>query len=465
MIYLTGDTHGLIDFQKLKDYFSKRYASKRDVLIILGDAGIVWSEEDCSLFQYEFLQPTVLFIDGNHENFSLLNQFPVVEIYGAKAHYLTSNVYHIMRGEVLHIDGLSFLCLGGATSIDAYQRTPYVSWWPEEHIQARDIENALKNLDACGGSVDYILTHCAPTAIVRGMFGYSGDQDTRMLDVIQDRAKFGHWCFGHYHEDKESGIYRCFYQDILEMPAMNTGKRKVKQHLLGQRNDGPNDPLYHWNTGRKVGLTSAELPDWFYRDYSQGTWFYDVSGVTDVAFHRSSFSSHISKYSRIYLAYDGRHPKAKNLEPKNEKDWQVICWRVHIVSFTLALEKYSPNLNLGPLKAQINLTYDQFNNHSSNFYDRVVEVRPFPEIKTPRYVDKNSKEKARYEVVHRNRVLSTFIKLDLAIRYAELYVTQNLRVSTLRFETGDAPLVRAYDTWREKAEWVFIRGLDGEANR
>ena len=45
MIYITGDTHGNIDFAKLEKYFSKRYVTKKDYLIILGDAGIVWSED------------------------------------------------------------------------------------------------------------------------------------------------------------------------------------------------------------------------------------------------------------------------------------------------------------------------------------------------------------------------------------------------------------------------------------
>ena len=45
MIYITGDTHGLIDIDKLKHYFKKKYVSKKDYLIILGDAGIAWNEE------------------------------------------------------------------------------------------------------------------------------------------------------------------------------------------------------------------------------------------------------------------------------------------------------------------------------------------------------------------------------------------------------------------------------------
>ena len=69
MIYITGDTHGNIDFKKIKDYFSKKYVTNEDYLIILGDAGIVWSENECFIHNYAYLGLTILFIDGNHENF------------------------------------------------------------------------------------------------------------------------------------------------------------------------------------------------------------------------------------------------------------------------------------------------------------------------------------------------------------------------------------------------------------
>ena len=108
MIYITGDTHGDIDFKKLEVYFSKKYVTYKDYLIILGDCGIVWSESDCHISDYSRFRLTVLFIDGNHENFELLNKFPVVEYKGARCHRLYKNVFHILRGEIISINGLSF---------------------------------------------------------------------------------------------------------------------------------------------------------------------------------------------------------------------------------------------------------------------------------------------------------------------------------------------------------------------
>lgn len=45
MIYITGDTHGLIDFSKRSESFSKEKNSRKDYLIILGDVGLLWSEK------------------------------------------------------------------------------------------------------------------------------------------------------------------------------------------------------------------------------------------------------------------------------------------------------------------------------------------------------------------------------------------------------------------------------------
>ena len=217
MIYITGDTHGNIDFFKLKQYFNNRYVSEDDFLIILGDAGIVWSKRELFINDYSLLGLTILFIDGNHENFELLNSFPIVEYKGAKCHRLSNNIYHILRGEIIAINGLSFFCIGGATSIDKAYRVNRISWWEEENITNKDILNGLNNLEKVNYKVDYVLTHCAPSFVVKKMFGYEADNNTDILERIGSQITFKHWYFGHYHENKTWNKYRCFYSDILRL--------------------------------------------------------------------------------------------------------------------------------------------------------------------------------------------------------------------------------------------------------
>lgn len=463
MIYICGDTHGLIDFDKLKNYFERRYASEKDVLIILGDAGIVWGEEDCSFSEFSQLGPTILFIDGNHENFPLLNRFPVVDIFGGKAHYLHRRIYHILRGEMLNINGLSFLCLGGATSIDKEMRTPGVSWWPEENITKQDMENALENAGKMNGEVDYVLTHCAPSSIVEKMFGYLVDRDTRQLEILRGRVSFKHWFFGHYHEDKKLGKFRCFYNEVLEVPAMDIGKRKIPYHLLecGRVEEKPflNNSL----TGRSTKITIDDLPEWFYRTYGFSDGFCDLSGVQDVAFKGSPFDNHLDKDSCFYLSYKGKLPKSKDFRPKKIFEKTICVWDVDLERFVLGLEKYSPRLRLDGIKAQINLTYDQYQNNTWNYRNEQVTVRPFPNIKTPRYQNRLSKEIANYEVLHGDTLLSTFIDMDVAIEYAETYILRNLCRPFLRYEEGASPIVRRYDTGHDMTMWVTIRIIEETA--
>ena len=110
MIFVTGDTHGDIDYKKLLK-LKNLNLSYDDYLIICGDAAICWSIYDTQRFLslYNDVGCTILFVDGNHENFTMLNQLPLVEYKGALMHQVDDHIFHIMRGEILTLDNISFL--------------------------------------------------------------------------------------------------------------------------------------------------------------------------------------------------------------------------------------------------------------------------------------------------------------------------------------------------------------------
>ena len=453
MIYITGDTHGNIDFPKLKDYFSKHYATEEDYLLILGDGGLVWSEKECYIHDYAFLGPTVLYIDGNHENFELLDRFPVVTFHEARCHRLYRRVYHILRGEILHLNGLSFLCLGGASSHDKARRIDRVSWWEEENIGRKDYENALDNLEKEGGKVDYVLTHCGPSNIVKEMFGYRGDPNTNLLEELSEQVRFTHWYFGHYHQNKKWGKYRCFYGDILKIRKCNEGKKKVKYPLLVLRDDGY---LYNYKTGRKTALKVEDLPEWY---YCARHFYYSLQGVTDTAFRKSWTGNHLDKDAAVYLHYQGTLPKKDDYEPLDSNQWDAGVWRGYAKEVCLGLEKYSPHLDLRALKAAINLNYDRFNHEKDDYQEFVA--RPFPEVATPRYVDRYKKEEAHYVVIHGQTILSEFVEKNVAVHYAEDYITRVLRVPLLQrtAQNDKDDFLYAYDTGWNMGEWVFVKAI------
>jgi len=234
MIYVTGDTHGLIDTKKLA---RDEYIRPEDYLIIAGDTAMCWDggKNDAEFLAYWSAKPyTVLWVDGNHENFAVLNEKPVEEWHGGKVHRIAGNVLHLMRGEIFEIEGKTFFAFGGGLSLDKAYRTPYVSWWPEEEPSVAECEYGMQNLEKRGGKVDYVVTHAAPQALVRTVFSKvhpligAECKCERYLQEIYDKLDFELWICGHYHFDhlfrKEKVLE--MYQDVVRLsdgwPICNT---------------------------------------------------------------------------------------------------------------------------------------------------------------------------------------------------------------------------------------------------
>ena len=79
MIYITGDCH--LDYHKfnIKNFPEQKDFSQNDYIIICGDFDY-WDESSEQKFWIKWLSNkpfTILFIDGNHENFDLLNKLPI----------------------------------------------------------------------------------------------------------------------------------------------------------------------------------------------------------------------------------------------------------------------------------------------------------------------------------------------------------------------------------------------------
>lgn len=223
-IWITGDTHTPHDVSKFhEDRFPEQSnLSKDDYMIICGDFGGVWDggKHDATYLQwYENLPWTTLFVDGNHENFDLLNKFPVVDFCGGNAHKIRDSVYHLMRGEVFQIGDKTIFAMGGAASHDKEFRTPGISWWPEEMPSYEEMLRAGSNLLACGNKVDFVVSHCAPTCIARRInVWYGTDPLTEWFDHMMRQNTYKKWFFGHYHVDEDiDSMHTCLYHDIRQI--------------------------------------------------------------------------------------------------------------------------------------------------------------------------------------------------------------------------------------------------------
>lgn len=225
--FVTGDTHRDMDWYKINtgNFPVQKELTKEDYLIIAGDFGCVWfgdRTDDYYLKEYSKRNFTTLFIDGNHENHDLLDSYPVEIWNGGKVHRLTDSVIHLMRGQVYEIDGKTFFTMGGAQSTDMYHRKEGKSWWPREMPSDEEYEEALKNLEAHGFMVDYIITHCCPEDMIGiqdVFFGRARNRLTYFLTslITEFHVDYKAWYWGHYHYDKDFADMYSLYRRIIEL--------------------------------------------------------------------------------------------------------------------------------------------------------------------------------------------------------------------------------------------------------
>lgn len=230
MVYITGDTHG--DVSRLGEECPPiSDLGKNDTVIICGDFGLVWSGQSRETFMLDWLAErpfTILFVDGNHENFDMLSTYPITEWNGGKVQAIRPNVLHLMRGQVFTIEGKTFFTMGGASSHDiddgilepddphfyekkkrldavyGMYRVNHHSWWKEEVPSPEEMDEGRTNLAAHGWAVDYIITHCCPSSIVSIIGGgrYDTDVLTDYFDEINAKCQYKTRYFGHYHDNR-----------------------------------------------------------------------------------------------------------------------------------------------------------------------------------------------------------------------------------------------------------------------
>lgn len=225
MIYVFGDTHGSLELDKVTDYFEieclQHSLTKEDYLIILGDAGICWDDGPKDEWVRQTLQDlpvTTLWLDGNHENFPLIQEYPEIKWHGGKVHQIAPDILHLMRGYCYEIDGKTFWTFGGGFSVDRAYRIQSINWWPEEMPSEEEYRRGMESLEKNQYKVDYILTHTAPRKVVEEICPdiMPGEESLQnYLQEVAEKTDFTKWYFGHWHMDVEVGeqyaglLYNC----------------------------------------------------------------------------------------------------------------------------------------------------------------------------------------------------------------------------------------------------------------
>lgn len=226
MIYITGDTHGTKDFIKLLDDKYKNL-TKDDYVIICGDCGVCFDKDSSKIINlYQYLPFSVLFVDGNYENFDLLYSYPIEMWKGGKVHRISENVLHLMRGQVFDIDGTKIFAFGGALSFDKSRRIEGKNWWSKESPNDEEYKEAIDILSLNSNRVDYIISHDCPESWMGAVKqcskimyeGYVLSPSNHYLEMIAAQIKFKHLFFGHYHEDNDIDSYATeLYQRVIPL--------------------------------------------------------------------------------------------------------------------------------------------------------------------------------------------------------------------------------------------------------
>lgn len=232
MIYIMGDTHG--DSSYIYNLQHKQNLTQDDYIIVCGDFGFVWNGDYKKQFikLHRCTEATILFVDGNHENFDLLEKFPEIERYGGRVSQLTDRIFYLKRSEIYTIEGHTFFCFGGARSIDQDWRIPGKSWWLQEEPTVEEIIYGMDVINDNLDRIEYVITHDCPNYMLRQIYSHHNSSlvaedgyklrlyfDNYFDRLFHDSKSFKHWYCGHHHtnEDFDELKFSFLYHSVKEI--------------------------------------------------------------------------------------------------------------------------------------------------------------------------------------------------------------------------------------------------------
>ena len=231
MVVLTGDTHG--DFERIFEFCEEYDTTTKDIMIILGDAGINYHLDgrDAQLKdELEELPLTLFCIHGNHEERPCnIPGYEEKQWHGGTVLYEEDypNILFAQDGEIYNFAGKKAIVIGGAYSVDKYYRVSGGAPWFESEQPDEWIKDYVEvQLERAKWNVDYVFSHTVPLsfepqeAFLPNIDRSTVDKSTeRWLDTIEDRLNYENWYAGHFHVDWNLDKVRILYEDFLELEA------------------------------------------------------------------------------------------------------------------------------------------------------------------------------------------------------------------------------------------------------
>lgn len=251
--FITGDKHR--NFEYVKDFCREMNTRKKDVLIILGDAGFNYYDDvrdDKLKKDISDLNITLFCLHGNKENRPQnIGTYGIRDFCGGKVYYEPQypTIYFAIDGEIYDFEGKKYMVVGGAHSVDKMrcleEDKPF--WddeMPNESIKTR-VEQQLANEGNC---IYGMLTHTCPIEYLPTEMFMSTQQNARVkqkhrrpkskklfkpdidrstekwLGKLEKQLDYKVWYCGHYHIDKQIDKICMLYKEIRPLNLWKSGE-------------------------------------------------------------------------------------------------------------------------------------------------------------------------------------------------------------------------------------------------
>lgn len=241
--FITGDKHRRFD--KVKRFCQEMNTRRKDVLIILGDAGFNYYDDkrdDELKKEISQLNITLFCLHGNKENRpENIGTYGIRSFCGGKVYYEPKypNIYFAIDGEIYTFEGKKYMVVGGAHSVDKMrcleEGTPF---WHDE-MPDDTIKKAVEShLQREGNTIYGMMTHTCPVDYLptemfistrqnadlrrksrkkktKRAFKPDIDRSTEIwLGELEKELDYKVWFCGHYHIDKKIDKIQMMYHNI-----------------------------------------------------------------------------------------------------------------------------------------------------------------------------------------------------------------------------------------------------------